>query len=439
MRKPIVALVGRPNVGKSTLFNKIAGQRISIVQDTPGVTRDRVYADAEWLNYNFTMIDTGGIEPERDDIIVKQMRRQAQIAIETADVIIFLVDGKEGITSADEDVANMLRKSKKPVVLAVNKIDSLKEEDNAWEFYNLGIGDPITISASQGLALGDMLDRVVSYFDPVSEEEQEDEYIRIAMVGKPNVGKSSLINKLLGEERVIVSNIPGTTRDAIDSYLENELGKFILIDTAGIRRKNKVKEEIERYSVIRTLTSIERADVCILMIDATEGITEQDEKIIGFAHEKRKAIMVIVNKWDLVEKDDKTMNKFKNDLQNNLKFLGYAEYLFISALTGQRVHKVLEMAKKCYDNYSKRIPTGVLNDVISKAVLMKEPPVVALKRLKIFYATQVAVKPPKFVFFVNDIQARHFSYERYLENQIRDSFDFKGTGIEIEYRERKDK
>ena len=377
MRKPIVALVGRPNVGKSTLFNKIAGQRISIVQDTPGVTRDRVYADAEWLNYNFTMIDTGGIEPERDDIIVKQMRRQAQIAIETADVIIFLVDGKEGITSADEDVANMLRKSKKPVVLAVNKIDSLKEEDNAWEFYNLGIGDPITISASQGLALGDMLDRVVSYFDPVSEEEQEDEYIRIAMVGKPNVGKSSLINKLLGEERVIVSNVPGTTRDAIDSYLENDLGKFILIDTAGIRRKNKVKEEIEKYSVIRTLTSIERADVCILMIDATEGITEQDEKIIGFAHEKRKAIMVIVNKWDLVEKDDKTMNKFKNDLQNNLKFLGYAEYLFISALTGQRVHKVLEMAKKCYDNYSKRIPTGVLNDVISKAVLMKEPPVVA--------------------------------------------------------------
>ena len=284
-----------------------------------------------------------------------------------------------------------------------------------------------------------MLDRVVSYFDPISEEEQEDEYIRIAMVGKPNVGKSSLINKLLGEERVIVSNVPGTTRDAIDSYLENDLGKFILVDTAGIRRKSKVKEEIERYSVIRTLASIERADVCILMIDATEGITEQDEKIIGFAHEKRKAIMVIVNKWDLVEKDDKTMNKFKSELQSNLKFLGYAEYLFISALTGQRVHKVLEMAKKCYDNYSKRIPTGVLNDVINKAVLMKEPPIVALKRLKIFYATQVAVKPPKFVFFVNDIQARHFSYERYLENQIRDSFDFKGTGIEIEYRERKDK
>ncbi len=439
MAKPIVALVGRPNVGKSTLFNKIAGERISIVQDTPGVTRDRVYADAEWLNYNFTMIDTGGIEPERDDIIVKQMRRQAQIAIETADVIMFLVDGKEGITPADEEVANMLRKSKKPVVLVVNKIDSLKDEENAWEFYNLGIGDPITISASQGLALGDMLDRVVSYFKPVDEEEEDDEYIRIAMVGKPNVGKSSLINRLLGEERVIVSNVPGTTRDAIDSYLENELGKFILVDTAGVRRKSKVKEEIERYSVIRTMTSIERADVCILVIDATEGITEQDEKIIGFAHEKRKAIMVIVNKWDLIEKDDKTMDNFKKDLQANLKFLSYAEYLFISALTGQRVHKVLELAKKCYDNYSKRVSTGVLNDVISKAVLMKEPPIVALKRLKIFYATQVAVKPPKFVFFVNDLQARHFSYQRYLENQIRDSFDFKGTGIEIEYRERKDK
>ena len=439
MRKPIVALVGRPNVGKSTLFNKIAGQRISIVQDTPGVTRDRVYADAEWLNYSFTMIDTGGIEKDNGDVILSQMRNQAMLAVDMAHIIIFVVDGKAGLTAADKEVAQILRKTKKPVVLAVNKIDSLKEEDNAWEFYNLGIGDPITISASQGLALGDMLDRVVSYFDPISEEEQEDEYIRIAMVGKPNVGKSSLINKLLGEERVIVSNVPGTTRDAIDSYLENELGKFILVDTAGIRRKSKVKEEIERYSVIRTLASIERADVCILMIDATEGITEQDEKIIGFAHEKRKAIMVIVNKWDLVEKDDKTMNKFKSDLQSNLKFLGYAEYLFISALTGQRVHKVLEMAKKCYDNYSKRIPTGVLNDVINKAVLMKEPPVVALKRLKIFYATQVAVKPPKFVFFVNDMQARHFSYERYLENQIRDSFDFKGTGIEIEYRERKDK
>lgn len=439
MAKPIVAMVGRPNVGKSTLFNRLAGKRISIVQDTPGVTRDRVYAEAEWLNYNFTMIDTGGIEPERDDIIVKQMRRQANIAIETADVIVFIVDGKEGITSADEEVANMLRKSKKPVVLVVNKVDSLKEEDNAWEFYNLGIGDPITISASQGLGLGDMLDRVVEHFDRIEADEEDEDVIKIAMLGKPNVGKSSLINKLLGEERVIVSNVPGTTRDAIDSHLETDLGKFTLIDTAGLRRKSKVKEEIERYSVIRTLAAIERADVCILVIDATEGITEQDEKIIGHAHEMKKAIMVIVNKWDLIEKDDKTMDNFKKDLQQNLKFLSYAEYLFISALTGQRVHKVLEVAKKCYDNYSKRVSTGVLNDVISKAVLMKEPPIVALKRLKIYYATQVANKPPKFVFFVNDLQARHFSYERYLENQIRESFDFKGTGIEIEYRERKDK
>ena len=438
MAKPIVAMVGRPNVGKSTLFNKIAGKRISIVQDTPGVTRDRVYAEADWLNYNFTMIDTGGIEPERDDIIVKQMRRQANIAIETADVIIFIVDGKEGITPADEEVANMLRKSKKPVVLVVNKIDNLKDEDNAWEFYNLGMGDPVTISASQGKGLGDMLDRVVEHFNPEDAGEDEEEKINIAIVGKPNVGKSSLINRLLGEERVIVSDIAGTTRDSIDSTLENELGKFVLIDTAGLRRKSKVKEEIERYSVIRTLASIEKCDVCILMIDATEGITEQDEKIIGYAHEMRKAIMVVVNKWDLVEKETNTMENFKKDLQSSLKFMLYAEYLFISAKTGLRAHKVLELAKKCYDNYNKRIATGILNDVISKAVLMKEPPIVSLKRLKIFYATQVATKPPKFVFFVNDMSARHFSYERYLENQLRDSFDFKGTGIEIEYRERKD-
>ena len=438
MGKPIVAIVGRPNVGKSTLFNKLAGQRISIVQDTPGVTRDRVYAQAEWLNYNFTMIDTGGIEPEREDIIVKQMRRQANIAIETADVIVFVVDGKEGLTPADHEVASMLRKSKKEVVLVVNKVDSLKEEDNAWEFYNLGIGDPITISASQGLGLGDMLDRVVENFDKYNEEDEDDEYIRIAMIGKPNVGKSSLINRLLGEERLIVSNIPGTTRDSIDSTLETDIGKFVLVDTAGLRRKSKVKEEIERYSVIRTYTAIERADVCILMIDATEGVTEQDEKIIGYAHEMNKAIMVIVNKWDLIEKDDKTMDNYKKDLQSKLKFIKYAKFLFISALTGQRAHKVLEVAKECYDNYDKRVGTGVLNDVISKAILMKEPPVVALKRLKIYYATQVATKPPKFVFFVNDVNARHFSYERYLENQLRDNFDFGGTGIQIEYRERKD-
>ena len=437
MAKPIVAFVGRPNVGKSTLFNRLAGKRISIVQDTPGVTRDRVYAEAEWLNYNFTMIDTGGIEPENNDIIVKQMRRQAQIAIETADVIVFIVDGKEGMTAADSEVAQMLRKSKKPVVLVVNKIDNLKDESNCFEFYNLGIGDPITISASQGLGLGDMLDEVVKHFKDLPNEDEDDEYIRIAMIGKPNVGKSSLINKLLGEERVIVSNVPGTTRDSIDSYLETEQGKFILIDTAGIRRKSKVKEEIERYSVIRTYAAVEKADVCILMVDATEGVTEQDEKIIGYAHEMNKAIMVIVNKWDLIEKDDKTMINFKKDMQQKLNFLSYAPYLFISALTGQRVHKVLDMAKACYDNYNKRVATGVLNDVISKAVLMKEPPTVALKRLKIYYVTQVAAKPPKFVLFVNDSSAVHFSYQRYLENQLRNSFDFEGTGLEIEYREKK--
>ena len=410
----------------------------SIVQDTPGVTRDRVYAEAEWLNHTFTMIDTGGIEPENQDIIVKQMRRQANIAIETADVIMFVVDGKEGLTAADNEVATMLRKSKKPVVLVVNKIDNLKDEENAWEFYNLGIGDPVAISAGQGKGLGDMLDMVVSHFDSIASIEEEEEDIKIAMIGKPNVGKSSLINRLLGEERLIVSDIAGTTRDAIDSKIESEFGKFTLIDTAGLRRKSKVKEEIERYSVIRTLAAVERADVCILMIDATEGVTEQDEKIIGFAHELNKAIMVIVNKWDLIEKDDKTMDNYKKDLQSKLKFIKYAKFLFISALTGQRAHKVLEVARECYDNYDKRIGTGVLNEVINKAVLMKEPPVVALKRLKIYYATQVATKPPKFVFFVNDSSCRHFSYERYLENQLRDNFDFSGTGIQIEYRERKD-
>lgn len=438
MGKPIVAIVGRPNVGKSTLFNKLAGKRISIVQDKPGVTRDRVYAEAEWLKYNFTIIDTGGIEPNSEDIILSQMRRQAKVAIETADVIIFIVDGKEGITPADYEVSQMLRKSNKKIILVVNKIDNLKDENNAYEFYNLGIGDPITISASQGLGLGDMLDKVVENFKDYDNNEEEDEYIRIAVVGKPNVGKSSLINKLLGEERVIVSDIPGTTRDAVDSYLENELGKFILIDTAGLRRKSKVKEEIERYSVVRTLTAVDRADVCILVIDAEEGVTDQDEKIIGYAHEQNKAIMIIVNKWDLIEKDDKTMDKYKKDLSYNLSFISYAPFLFISALTGQRTHKVLNFVKMCYNNYSKRISTGILNEVINRAVLMKEPPVVGLKRLKIYYATQVGSKPPTFIFFVNDKNALHFSYERYLENQIRDSFDFKGTGIKIEYRERKE-
>ncbi|MBE6068295.1 MAG: ribosome biogenesis GTPase Der [Clostridium lundense] len=437
MPKPIVAIVGRPNVGKSTLFNKLAGRRIAIVEDTPGVTRDRIYAEAEWLKYNFTMIDTGGIEPESDDVIISQMRRQAQIAIETADVIVFLVDGKSGITPADYEVSQMLRKSKKPIVLVVNKVDRIAEEDNAYEFYNLGIGEPIAISASQGLGLGDMLDRVVEHFDSIIGENEEDEYVRIAFVGKPNVGKSSLVNKILGEERNIVSDIPGTTRDAIDSVIETEEGKFILVDTAGIRRRSKIKDEIERYSVVRTYAALERADVCILMIDAEDGISEQDQRIIGYAHEMSKAIMVIVNKWDLIEKETNTMIEFKKGLQRELAFMSYAPYLFISAKTGQRVHKVLEMAKMCYDNYNKRVKTGVLNDVISRAVTMQEPPIVGITRMKIYYATQTGVKPPTFIFFVNNPDALHFSYSRYLENQLRDSFDFSGTGIKMEFRERK--
>ena len=440
MSKPVVAVVGRPNVGKSTLFNALAGERISIVKDTPGVTRDRIYADVNWLDYHFTMIDTGGIEPDSRDVILSQMREQAEIAIATADVIIFLTDVRQGLQDSDSKVADMLRRSGKPVVLVVNKVDSFEKfMPDVYEFYNLGIGDPFPISAASMLGLGDMLDEVVKHFPDYAKDEEEDERPKVAIIGKPNVGKSSLINKLAQEDRVIVSDIAGTTRDAIDTDITYDGKEYVFIDTAGLRRKSKVKEEIERYSVIRTYAAIERADVCILMIDATEGVTEQDEKIIGYAHELGKAIMVIVNKWDLIEKDDKTMDIYKKDLANSLKFLSYAKYLFISAKTGQRTHKVLEMAKECYDNYNKRIGTGILNDVISKAILMKEPPVVALKRLKVYYATQVATKPPKFVFFVNDVNARHFSYERYLENRLRDSFDFSGTGIQIEYRERKDK
>lgn len=438
MVKPIVAIVGRPNVGKSTLFNKLAGKRISIVEDTPGVTRDRVYANADWLRHNFTIIDTGGIEVESQDIILAQMRRQAQIAIETADVIVFIVDGKEGLTGSDYEVAQMLRKSKKPIILVVNKIDHLELEANAFEFYNLGIGTPIAISATQGLGLGDMLDEVVAHFDSVYSATEDAKYIQVAVVGKPNVGKSSLINRMLGEDRNIVTSIAGTTRDAIDSRLETKEGKFVLIDTAGIRRKSKVEQGIERYSVIRSLEAVERADVVILMITATEELSDQDEKIIGYAHEMKKAILVIVNKWDLIEKDDKTMIEFKNRIQAGLNFMAYAPYLFISAKTGQRVNKVLSTVKECFDNYSKRISTGILNEVINKAVLMKEPPTVANKRLRIFYVTQVGSKPPTFVFFVNSPNLLHFSYQRYLENQLRNSFDFSGTGIKLVFRERKE-
>lgn len=438
MGKPIVAIVGRPNVGKSTLFNKLAGKRIAIVDDMPGVTRDRIYAEAEWLNNRFTIIDTGGIEPESDDIIVAQMRRQAQLAIEMADVVLFVVDGKQGLADADREVAQMLRKAKKSIVLAVNKIDRRQLDDNIYEFYNLGLGEPMAVSSSQGLGLGDLLDEVVDKFPKCSEDDEENEYIRIAMVGRPNVGKSSLINRILGEEKHIVSNIPGTTRDSVDSYIEREEGKFALIDTAGLRRKSKIKEQVERYSAVRTIASIENADVCILMIDAEQGIAEQDEKIIGYAHELNKAIMVIVNKWDLIEKDDKTMKNFKDKLRYELSFLSYAPFLFISAKTGQRVNKVLSMAKECYNNYCKHIKTGILNEVVSKAVLMKEPPVVGTSRLKIYYVTQIGTKAPTFVFFVNNPELVHFSYRRYLENQLRDNFDFNGTGIKLEFRPRKE-
>ncbi|MFB0919161.1 MAG: ribosome biogenesis GTPase Der [Clostridiaceae bacterium] len=438
MGKPIVAIVGRPNVGKSTLFNKIAGKRIAIVEDTPGVTRDRIYADADWLSHDFKLIDTGGIEPDSQDEILSQMRRQAEVAIDTSDVIIFMVDGKTGLADADREVATMLRKSGKPVVLAVNKIDNMKDAVNAYEFYNLGMGEPMPISSTQALNLGDLLDAVVEKFPEYEVNEEEEEYIKVAFVGKPNVGKSSLVNRLIGEERSIVTNIPGTTRDAIDSYLETEEGKFILVDTAGLRRKAKLKEEVERYSALRTMTAIERADVIVLMIDANEGASEQDERIIGYAHEMKKAIVVIVNKWDLVVKDDKTMQNYTKDLQVQFHFLSYAPYLYISALTGQRANKVLSVIKDAYDNYSRRISTGILNDVIGKALMMTEPPVVANKRLKIYYCTQTGTKPPTFIFFVNDPSLVHFSYQRYLENQLRASFNFEGTGIKMEFRERKE-
>ncbi|SEF68879.1 GTP-binding protein [Caloramator fervidus] len=438
MAKPIVAIVGRPNVGKSTLFNKLVGKRIAIVEDTPGVTRDRIYAEVEWLNYKFTLVDTGGIEPESDDIILKQMKRQAQIAIETADVIIFMVDGKEGLTSTDIEVAEMLRRVNKPVVLVVNKIDNLKLEDNKYEFYSLGLGEPITISAALSLGLGDMLDEVVKHFKDRVEDEEESHYIKVAIVGKPNVGKSSLLNRLSGEERAIVSDIPGTTRDAIDSLVEINGEKFLFIDTAGIRRKSRIKEEIEKYSVIRSLAAIDRADVCLIMIDATQGVTEQDEKIAGIAHEAGKGIIIVVNKWDLIEKNDKTMNEYTNKIRTALSFVAYAPIIYISAKTGQRVAKLIELIKYVADQNAMRVKTGVLNEVISEAVMLRQPPVEKGKALKIYYATQISTKPPTFAIFVNDEEIVHFSYDRYLENQIRQHFGFEGTPIRLIYKSKKE-
>ncbi|HQL35449.1 MAG TPA: ribosome biogenesis GTPase Der [Bacillota bacterium] len=436
MAKSIVAIVGRPNVGKSTLFNKLAGKRISIVEDHPGVTRDRIYTEVQWQDRKFTLIDTGGIEPYSEDLILKQMKQQAEVAIETAEVIIFLVDGQEGITPSDREVANLLRRTRKNIILAVNKIDAPKYKDNIYEFYNLGLGEPMGISSGQALGLGDLLDEIIKNLSP-EEEEMYDEYtIKVAVVGKPNVGKSSLVNKILGEQRVIVSDIPGTTRDAIDTPFTIGEDKYVFIDTAGMRKKGKVFESIERYSVIRSLTAIERADVCLMLIDGKEGVSEQDSKIAGYIHDQGKAAVIIVNKWDIVEKDDKTVDKYKAEIRNELSFMEYAPILFISALTGQRVNKVLELVNHVSDQHALRITTGMLNDVINEAVLTNQPAVSGGRRLKLYYATQVSIKPPTFALFVNEPSLMHFSYQRYLENQIRKAFSFEGTPIRFLLRER---
>ncbi|MBQ6229990.1 MAG: ribosome biogenesis GTPase Der [Eubacterium sp.] len=439
MSKPVVAIVGRPNVGKSTLFNALAGERISIVKDTPGVTRDRIYADVTWLDKSFTMIDTGGIEPESNDIILKSMREQAEIAIETADVIIFLTDVRQGLVDADSKVADMLRRSRKPVVLVVNKVDNFEKYMNdVYEFYNLGLGDPFPISSLGKLGFGEMLDEVCSHFRKDASEDEEDDRPRVAIIGKPNVGKSSIINKLLGKDRVIVSDIAGTTRDAIDTVIKRNGTEYVFIDTAGLRRKSKIKDEIERYSIIRTVTAVERCDVAVLVIDATMGVTEQDAKIAGIAHERGKGIIIAVNKWDAIEKDDKTMNKFRNSIRQTLSFMPYAEMLFISAETGQRMDKLFTMIDAVVQNCSLRVATGVLNEILAEAVATADPPSDKGKRLRLYYMTEVSVKPPTFVIFVNDKELAHFSYIRYIENKVREAFGFKGTPLKFIIRERKE-
>ena len=430
MPKPIVAIVGRPNVGKSTLFNKIAGKRIAIVEDTPGVTRDRIYADADWLSHEFTLIDTGGLEPDTDDLLLRQMFNQAEIAMETADVVMFIVDMKTGVTDNDMQVANLLRRTKKPVVLVVNKVDDMRKDNlDVYEFYALGLGEPIPISAGQALGLGDMLDAVVQHFAREGAEADADDVIKVAVVGKPNAGKSSLINKILGEERVIVSDKPGTTRDAIDTYATVDGQKYVFIDTAGIRRKSKIKENIERYSIVRAIAAVERADVCILLVDAQEKVTDQDTKIAGIAHERGKACIIVVNKWDLIEKDDKTMRQFEAEINRELSYMPYAPKLFISALSGQRVQKLFGLIQAVYQNAALRISTGMLNEVLAEAVAMHQPPADRGKPLRIYYMTQVSVKPPTFVLFVNNKDLMHYSYKRYIENQLREAFGFKGTPI----------
>ncbi|HJC47006.1 MAG TPA: ribosome biogenesis GTPase Der [Candidatus Lachnoclostridium pullistercoris] len=440
MSKPIVAIVGRPNVGKSTLFNVLAGETISIVKDTPGVTRDRIYADCSWLDMNFTLIDTGGIEPDSKDVILSQMREQAEMAIATADVIIFIVDVRQGMVDADSKVADILRRSRKPVVLAVNKVDSFAKFGNdVYEFYNLGIGEPIPVSAASRLGLGELLDAVCAHFDASQLEEEDDDRPRIAIVGKPNVGKSSIINKLTGENRVIVSDIAGTTRDAVDTAVMHGGQEYVFIDTAGLRRKSKIKEDLERYSIIRTVAAVERADIVVLVIDATEGVTEQDAKIAGIAHDRGKGMIIAVNKWDAIEKNDKTIYEFTKKIRDTLAYMPYAEMLFISAKTGQRLNKLYDLIDAVRENQNLRVATGVLNEIMTEAVALQQPPSDKGKRLKLYYITQVAVKPPTFVIFVNDKELMHFSYTRYIENKIREAFGFRGTSLRFIIRERSGK
>ncbi len=436
MSRPIVCIVGRPNVGKSTLFNKLAGRRIAITEDKPGVTRDRIYAEAEWLGQHFTVIDTGGLEPENEDVVMSNIRKQADIAIETADVILFVVDGIEGLTTTDREIGDLLRRSGKNVVLAANKIDTRKTPDEIYEFYELGLGEPMVVSAEQSLGLGDLLDELAKYFPDHKDTEANEDTIRVAFIGRPNAGKSSLINHILGEERVIVTDIPGTTRDSIDSHFTVGENDYIFVDTAGLRRKRYISEKVERYSVVRTLTAIDRADICVMVIDATMGPTEQDTKIAGYAHDNGKAIILAVNKWDIVDKNDKTYLSFEKDLRETFGFLNYAPILFISAKTGQRVDKLLETLNIVNNNYNMRISTGVLNDILNQAVLMNQPPSDKGRRARIYYGTQVSVRPPRFVIFVNSKELMHFSYVRYLENQIRNHFGFMGTPIKFELREK---
>ncbi len=438
--RPIVAVVGRPNVGKSTLFNALAGERISIVKDTPGITRDRIYADVTWLDRAFTLIDTGGIEPDSSDVILSQMRQQAQIAIDTADVVLFMVDVKQGLTDSDDKVADLLRRSQKPVVLVVNKVDSFqKYMADVYEFYNLGIGDPFPISAANRLGIGEMLDEVIRHFPQGAEAEEEDDRPRIAIVGKPNVGKSSIINRLIGENRVIVSDIAGTTRDAVDTEVIHNGRPYVFIDTAGLRRKNKIKEELEHYMILRTVSAVERADVVVLVIDARDGVTEQDAKIAGLAHERGKGMILAVNKWDAVEKDDKTMYQFRDKIRNTLSFMPYAELIFVSALTGQRLSRLFDTIDAVIENHAMRVATGVLNEIMAEAVSLQQPPSDKGKRLRLYYITQVSVKPPTFVIFVNNKELMHFSYTRYIENKIREAFGFQGTPLKFIVRERKEK